>query len=93
MFTQNGTFLRSFGGRGSGTGQFLSPRCIAFDHANSTVYVSDLLANRVSMFDALGSFVCCFDVERPDGVCVDRDIDGRVIVCSQNAERVSIFAF
>ncbi|MFA5893082.1 MAG: 6-bladed beta-propeller [Candidatus Margulisiibacteriota bacterium] len=41
VFDNNGRFIRSFGGKGSGDGQFKAIRAIAIDDKNGFVYVTD----------------------------------------------------
>ena len=44
-----GRFLRAFGGKGSGQGQFIDPRGIAVDK-NGSIYVSDHGNDRIQVF-------------------------------------------
>ena len=48
-FTSGGKFLRSWGGRGAGPGQFIAPHGVAVD-ANGYVYVADTGNNRIQKF-------------------------------------------
>jgi DNA-binding beta-propeller fold protein YncE len=48
-------FVGSFGGSGSGAGQFLSPSSVAVNAETGAVYVSDQGNNRVQEFNASGS--------------------------------------
>ena len=49
MFTGEGQFLRSFGTKEAGLGQFSDPRGIAVDR-DGLVYVSDCANNRIQIF-------------------------------------------
>ena len=49
MFTSEGQFLRSFGTKGDGPGQFYYPYGIAVDR-DGLVYVSDCFNDRIQIF-------------------------------------------
>ena len=49
-------FLREWGTKGSGDGQFDFPVCLALDGADN-VYVTDLLNRQVQVFDNRGRFL------------------------------------
>jgi len=53
MFGQEGNFLGSFGARGAGNGQFITPRGIAVDE-NDNIYVVDQQNHRVQVFSRVG---------------------------------------
>ena len=54
-FDRNGKYLKSWGSRGSGPGQFNVPHTIAID-AQDLVYVGDRTNNRIQVFDGEGTF-------------------------------------
>jgi len=54
-FTRDGVFVKSWGSRGAGEGQFASPRSIAVDAAGN-VYVADRGNNRIQVFANDGTF-------------------------------------
>jgi hypothetical protein len=56
MFSASGTFLRAWGSKGSGEGQFLHPGYVCVSAAGS-VYVTDGKNQRVQQFDSEGKFV------------------------------------
>ena len=56
VFSSSGTFLRMWGSRGSGDGQFFDPHGIAVDDAGR-VYVTDAGNNRVQVFSSTGEFL------------------------------------
>ena len=58
-FTQNGTFLREFGGPGSGAGQIETPYGVALDTAGG-VYVTDSGNYRLDAFGEGGDFRFAF---------------------------------
>ena len=53
------TFVRCFGGQGSGNGQFHNPSHSTFDDANN-LYVTDYFNHRVQVFSADGQFLRAF---------------------------------
>jgi DNA-binding beta-propeller fold protein YncE len=53
---KNGKWLKSFGGPGSGPGQFSNPHNIAAD-AQGNIYVADRGNNRIQVFDGDGKFL------------------------------------
>jgi hypothetical protein len=69
-FDRNGKFLKSWGSRGSGPGQFNIPHTIAID-AQGLVYVGDRANNRIQVFDAEGTFKTQFvNVGAPSAICI-----------------------
>jgi hypothetical protein len=54
-FTRDGVFVKSWGSRGTGDGQFKIVHGIAVD-ANGNVYVADRGNNRIQVFDNNGTF-------------------------------------
>jgi DNA-binding beta-propeller fold protein YncE len=55
-FSKDGTFIKSWGTKGSGPGQFQTPHCIAMD-ATGRVWVCDRNNNRIQVFDQDGKFL------------------------------------
>ena len=90
------TFSSSFGGSGSGDGQFNYPWDVAFDSTGS-VYIADSCNHRIQVFTPEGGFLREFgrkgsgegELSLPSGVCIDSD--DRVYVTERNNHRVSIF--
>jgi DNA-binding beta-propeller fold protein YncE len=61
VFGSSGTFKFSWGGTGSGSGQFNQPRGIGFDRSSpQRLYVADANNNRVQVFDTSGTFLFKF---------------------------------
>jgi DNA-binding beta-propeller fold protein YncE len=78
VFDPNGNFIRNFGGRGTGPGQFNYPTYILINQ-NQIVYVVDALNNRIQILDSLGNVISNFgqtgdgsgDLARPKGIACD----------------------
>ena len=56
MFDADGTFLRTWGGEGSGPGQFKVPHAIVVD-PDGLLHVADRSNERIQVFDAQGNFM------------------------------------
>jgi sugar lactone lactonase YvrE len=65
---KNGDWVKSWGERGSGPGQFWLPHAIAVD-ANDLVYVADRANARIQVFDSDGKFLrqITIDIPAPPG--------------------------
>jgi DNA-binding beta-propeller fold protein YncE len=69
-FDRNGKFIKSWGSRGTATGQFNRPHGIAID-AQGLVYVADDGNRRIQVFDADGNFKKQFlNVGTPVALCL-----------------------
>ena len=72
-FSSDGTFIESFGGLGSGPGQFATPHAMALD-AQGRLYVADRSNNRVEVLDLDGNYIDEFHhFGRPSDVFVNAD--------------------
>lgn len=72
-FAADGTLQFSWGGPGSGPGQFRLPHAIAVDR-RGTVYVADRENSRIQVFTAAGEYVSEWThVDRPDDLYIDAD--------------------
>ncbi|APR35093.1 peptidyl-alpha-hydroxyglycine alpha-amidating lyase family protein [Paraburkholderia sp. SOS3] len=60
----NGNWLKSWGDRGTGPGQFHTPHSIAVDR-NDHVYVADRSNRRIQVFDTDGNFLRQFTIDVP----------------------------
>ncbi|HUC66380.1 MAG TPA: peptidyl-alpha-hydroxyglycine alpha-amidating lyase family protein [Stellaceae bacterium] len=61
---KDGEWLKSWGERGTGPGQFHTPHSIAVD-ARGLVYVADRSNRRIQVFDGEGAFVKQFTIDAP----------------------------
>jgi streptogramin lyase len=61
---KDGNWLKSWGDRGSGPGQFITPHSIATD-AQGNVYVADRGNHRIQVFDGDGKFLRQFAIDVP----------------------------
>jgi DNA-binding beta-propeller fold protein YncE len=69
-FDQNGKFIKSWGSRGTATGQFNTVHGIAID-AQGSVYVADAGNKRIQVFDGDGTFKTQFtNVGTPMALCI-----------------------
>ena len=65
VFDKNGSFLFSFGSKGSENGYINSPLGICTD-AQNRIYVADTGNHRVQVFSQKGKFLSSFQIETPD---------------------------
>lgn len=69
-FSKNGVFMKSWGSRGLGPGQFNTPHGIAVD-AQGNVYVADTGNRRIQVFDGEGTFKTQFlNAGTPLAICI-----------------------
>lgn len=63
-FDKNGEWVKSWGERGTGPGQFNLPHAIAIDR-NDHIYVGDRSNRRIQVFDTDGKFLRMFTIDVP----------------------------
>ena len=63
-YDKNGDWVKSWGSKGTGPGQFRTPHAIAID-SNDNIYVGDRANRRVQLFDTDGKFLRQFTVDVP----------------------------
>ena len=69
-FDKNGKFIKSWGSKGLGPGQFNEPHGIALD-AQGNVYVADRANRRIQVFDGDGNFKTMFlNAGTPQAICI-----------------------
>jgi sugar lactone lactonase YvrE len=63
-YDKNGDWVKSWGSKGTGPGQFRLPHAIAIDR-NNNIYVGDRTNRRVQVFDTEGKFLRMFTIDVP----------------------------
>lgn len=87
-FSKDGKFLKEWGKKGSGPGEFDSPHSIALD-SKGRVFVADRSNNRIQIFDADGKFIAQWkQFGRPSGIFISKD-DTLYSVDSQSDEKTN----
>jgi 6-bladed beta-propeller len=61
-YDKNGDWVKSWGSKGTGPGQFRTPHAIAIDR-NDNVYVGDRANRRIQVFDTDGNFKRMFTID------------------------------
>jgi DNA-binding beta-propeller fold protein YncE len=85
-FSRDGAFIKWWGGKGTGPGEFDMPHSIAID-AKGRVYVADRSNNRIEIFDQNGTFLDQWtNFGTPWGLFISRDdrlyvVDGTANNC------------
>jgi DNA-binding beta-propeller fold protein YncE len=70
QFTSAGKYVRAWGKKGSGHGEFDTPHCVSVDDRGK-VYVAERMNNRVQVFDPDGRFLAIWpDLDRADAVFI-----------------------
>jgi sugar lactone lactonase YvrE len=71
-FSADGKFVKAFGRRGSGPGEFALNHSLAFDSAGR-LFVADRANNRIEIFDQDGNFLAEWrQFGRPSGIYIDK---------------------
>jgi sugar lactone lactonase YvrE len=72
-FTKDGKFIKAWGKKGSGPGEFDTPHTLAFD-SKGRLYVGDRGNSRIQIFDQDGKFLEQWtQFGRPSGVFIDKN--------------------
>jgi sugar lactone lactonase YvrE len=72
-FTKDGKFIKTWGKKGSGPGEFDTPHAIAMD-SRGRVFVADRANNRIQIFDQDGKFLDQWkQFSRPSGIFINRN--------------------
>jgi sugar lactone lactonase YvrE len=86
-FSKDGTFVKAWGKRGSGRGEFNVPHTIAID-STGRLFVGDRSNNRIQIFDQDGNFLEEWkQFGRPSNIHIDRADTIYVTDSESNAER------
>ena len=71
-FDKNGKFLKTWGKKGTGIGEFDCPHTLAFD-SKGRLFVGDRQNNRIQIFDQEGKFIAEWkQFGRPSGIYIDK---------------------
>lgn len=97
VYTFSGALVTSWGGTGTGNGQFNEPSGIGVNRSNGNVYVADYGNNRVQVFDSVGHYLFQWggpgtgngQFNHPTGVAIDAS--GNVYVIDSLNSRVEKF--
>ena len=72
-FDKNGKFIKTWGKKGMGPGEFDVIHTLAFD-SRGRLFVGDRQNNRIQIFDQDGKFIAqLFQFGRPSGIYIDRN--------------------
>jgi len=72
-FDKNGKFIKAWGKKGSGPGEFDAPHGLALD-STGKLYVADRSNSRIQIFDLDGKFIAEWrQFGRPSGVYIDKN--------------------
>jgi DNA-binding beta-propeller fold protein YncE len=72
-FTKDGKFIKTWGKKGAGPGEFDAPHALAFD-SKGRLFVADRGNSRIQIFDQDGAFIDQWtQFSRPSGLYIDRN--------------------
>jgi sugar lactone lactonase YvrE len=72
-FDKDGKFIKSWGKKGTGQGEFDTPHAIAMD-SQGRIFVGDRNNNRIQIFDQDGKFIAEWpQFSRPSGIHIDKN--------------------
>ncbi|XP_070549863.1 uncharacterized protein [Ptychodera flava] len=99
VYTQHGQYLRSFGSRGEGQGQFSSPLGVVIA-TTGVVFVADYHNQRIQVFNAHDQYLYSFDcqsgngeIRRPKGIKIENDQFVYVTTTSSYSTPSSVLKF
>jgi len=86
-FTKDGKFIKTWGKKGTGPGEFDLPHCLAFD-SKGRLFVGDRNNNRIQIFDQDGNYLEEWkQFSRPSGIFIDKN--EVIYVADSESESVS----
>lgn len=72
-FSKDGKFIKAWGKKGTGPGEFDTPHALAFD-SKGRLFVGDRANNRIEIFDQDGKFLAEWkQFSRPSGIFIDKN--------------------
>jgi sugar lactone lactonase YvrE len=87
-FTKEGKFIKTWGRRGTGPGEFNTPHALAFD-SRGRLFVADRGNNRIQVFDQDGQFLEQHKQwSRPSGIYIDKH-DTMYVADSESNSKVN----
>jgi len=85
-FDKTGQFVKAWGKKGMGPGEFDVPHTLAFD-SRGRLFVGDRQNNRLQIFDQDGKFIAqWFQFGRPSGIYIDRKTDTLYVADSESRD-------
>ena len=85
-FDKDGKFIKTWGKKGMGPGEFDAPHTLAFD-SRGRLFVGDRQNNRIQIFDQDGKFIAqWFQFGRPSGIYIDKRTDMIYVADSESRE-------
>jgi streptogramin lyase len=86
-FTKDGTFIKTWGKKGTAPGEFDIPHCLTFD-SKGRLFVGDRNNNRIQIFDQDGNYLSELkQYSRPSGIVIDKN--DTIYVGDSESESVS----
>src|SRR6202163_4891913 len=86
-FSKDGKFIKTWGAKGTGPGEFDIPHCLAFD-SKGRLFVGDRNNNRIQIFDQDGNYIAEWkQFSRPSGIFIDKH--DTIYVADSESESVS----
>src|SRR5260221_9773071 len=87
-FSKDGKFIKTWGKKGSGPGEFDTPHSLAMD-SSGRLFVADRMNNRIQIFDQEGKFLAEWrQFGRPSGIFIDKN-DMLYVADSQSDEKIN----
>ena len=85
-FDRNGKFIKTWGRKGMGPGEFDLVHTLAFD-SRGRLFVGDRQNNRIQIFDQDGTFIVqWFQFGRPSGIHIDKKTDTIYVADSESRD-------
>jgi len=85
-FDKNGKFIKTWGKKGMGPGEFDVVHTLAFD-SRGRLFVGDRQNNRIQIFDQDGKFIAqWFQFGRPSGLYIDKKTDTLYVADSESRD-------